>query len=336
MKVFLCLLVVLLCPSAIFAAIQFTLNPNCTLADCEEIGRPAIYYANHFLGNRTIHIVFSSLDQLTINIFDTNNKAVPSFNYAALFAGNYSGAIQFEKDTVLYNSFAIILRRLIQFNDPKDTGRFSTDDPTLITYDLTNIGLANTSNWNASTDKPSFQLSIPSVNGTLDVDVLFPGEQMRDDQFPKLQISDEGYYLNLVFQANGYNNSKTRFGMELYLMSFDKAGLRIFSSRYIDDQYTPGIFSVWQLKTLDDLYKSSMLWKPVVYFDDTRSIEQNTLMQIYPIQNDVALKDNDQGIYRSFYKPAASYVSSFNVSWGQANDGERSSEGNRVDEIFFF
>lgn len=150
---------------------------------------------------------------------------------------------------------------------------------------------------------------------------------MRDSQFPKLQVSNEGYYLNIAFQANEYNESRTRFGMEFYLMSFDKQGLRSYSSRYIDDHFTPGIFNVWQLKTIDSLYKSSMLWKPVVYLDDSRSIEQNTLMQIYSLTNNITLQDGDQGIFRSLYKPSASYVAAFNVSWGQANDGEGRGEG---------
>lgn len=137
--------------------------------------------------------------------------------------------------------------------------------------------------------------------------------------------------MNIAFQADGYNQSKTRFGLEFYLMSFDQAGFKSYSSRYIDDQYTPGIFNVWQLRTIDVLYKSSMLWKPVVYLDDSRSIEQNTLMQIYSLKNNLPLLDSDQGIYRSLYKPAASYVTGMNVSWGQANDGKKRMKSNRVD-----
>ena len=118
---------------------------------------------------------------------------------------------------------------------------------------------------------------------------------MRDSKFPKLQVSNEGYYLDIVFQADGYNQSKTRFGLEYYLMSFDQDGFSSSSSKYIDDHYTPGIFKVWQLKSLGDYYKSSMIWKPVVYLDDSRSIEQNTLMQTYKLKNGLILQEVDQG-----------------------------------------
>jgi hypothetical protein len=81
-----------------------------------------------------------------------------------------------------------------------------------------------------------------------------------------------------------------------------------------------GIFNVWQMRTLGENYPASMLWKPVVYLSEDRTIEQNTLMQIYSINNNVALDNNtDEGIYRAILlRP---YVSAFNVSLGQTKDG---------------
>jgi hypothetical protein len=68
------------------------------------------------------------------------------------------------------------------------------------------------------------------------------------------------------------------------------------------------------------LYPSSMLWKPVVYLSEERTIEENTLMQIYPIKNGITLDENDdQGIYYSIFKKPN--VSAFNVSLGATNDG---------------
>ena len=63
-----------------------------------------------------------------------------------------------------------------------------------------------------------------------------------------------------------------------------------------------------------------MLWKPVVYQSEDRTIEQNTLMQIYDVENNFTLDPKiDQGIYRSILPVPV--VSAFNVSLGQANDG---------------
>jgi hypothetical protein len=102
-------------------------------------------------------------------------------------------------------------------------------------------------------------------------------------------------------------------------MLINKEGSKMFSSRFIDDQFTPGIFNVWQLKSLSDMYPYSMLWKPVVYQSKDRTIEQNTLMQTYSLKNIAMLDNNTDGIFHSILSNPN--VAAFNVSLGQAKDG---------------
>lgn len=85
--------------------------------------------------------------------------------------------------------------------------------------------------------------------------------------------------------------------------------------------FSIGSFNVWQLNSLEEsLHPSSMLWKPVVYLTEDRSIEDNTLMQIYKIQNNVIRDETiDQGIYLSLLPQP--YISALNVSIGAYGDG---------------
>lgn len=152
----------LLLPSIVIGSVPFYLNPGCSLIECEQIGLPAIFYGTQTIGNRTIHLLFSSLDQLTLSIFDTKLNVAPSFNYSALFARNYSNAIQFN-DAKPFNSFSIVLRRLIQFNDVKDTGRINVSDPTIITYDLKDSLTTNRTSVNKTNENPIFELPLPVV-----------------------------------------------------------------------------------------------------------------------------------------------------------------------------
>jgi hypothetical protein len=63
-----------------------------------------------------------------------------------------------------------------------------------------------------------------------------------------------------------------------------------------------------------------MLWKPIVYQSVDRSVEKNTLMEIYDLKNNVSLQQSiDQGIFRALYD--VSYVSAFNISLGREKDG---------------
>ncbi len=63
-----------------------------------------------------------------------------------------------------------------------------------------------------------------------------------------------------------------------------------------------------------------MLWKPVVYLTEDRSIEDNTLMQVYTLQNSVKRDETvDEGIYLSLLPQP--YISAMNVSIGAYGDG---------------
>jgi hypothetical protein len=64
-----------------------------------------------------------------------------------------------------------------------------------------------------------------------------------------------------------------------------------------------------------------MLWKPIVYQSVKRTTEENTLMQIYDLQNNVLLNQSiDQGIFRALYNQF--YVSAFNISLGTSKDSK--------------
>jgi hypothetical protein len=98
-----------------------------------------------------------------------------------------------------------------------------------------------------------------------------------------------------------------------------------------------GIFNVWQLKSLSPIFTSSMLWKPVVYQQQDRSIEQSTLMKIYPLKTNIVLQSTiDRGIFNAFYKEP--YVSALNISLGRTNDGQCCSllVSNAMQNLFFY
>jgi hypothetical protein len=174
------------------------------------------------------------------------------------------------------------------------------------------------------------------LDGWLTIDIIYPGESTRDSKFPKLKTESSSYFLNIALKANNYSYANSRFAFELYIIGPGKEGFSTTKSRFIDDQYTPGkhqrflfiknIFSigsfyVWQLNSHDEsLYSSSMLWKPVVYLTEDRSIEDNTLMQVYGMQNNVTRDEMmDRGIYLSLLPQP--YISALNVSIGAYGDG---------------
>lgn len=150
----------------IHTSIPFIMNPGCDLTQCTTPGYPAVFYANHYLGDDTIHILYSSLDELTISIIQTKKGYGPHINYTALFNRNYAGSITFGETTPI-NSFSLIIRRLIQFNDKDDTGRLIDNDTSTQSYWLKELN-TNTTVGGNSTTQPSFQLPLENVTTLFD------------------------------------------------------------------------------------------------------------------------------------------------------------------------
>lgn len=309
-------------PNLIHSSITFTPNPDCNVKQCKDSDQEAFYYANHTIGDKTDHMIFSSFDELSISIFQAAKTSIPTFDYTQLYGEkkNYTDAIKFD-GTGPTNSFTLVIRRIIEFNDTNDKGIMPDYlDPNITTsYFLTNLTRNNISLEN--TNQPSFQYRIDELDGLLTVDINYPGESIRDSKFPKLKTEPSSYFLNIALKANIYSYKNSRFTFELFFIAPGKEGYSTKKTRFIDDQYTPGSFNVWQLNSLEEsLHPSSMLWKPVVYLTEDRSIEDNTLMQIKKIQNNVIRDETiDQGIYLSLLPQP--YISALNVSIGAYGDG---------------
>jgi hypothetical protein len=125
--------VLLLLPTICFAQVSFILNPGCSLTQCQQQGQPALYYGFQQFDNATVHIIYSSFDQLTISMFSTQRGETPTFNYTSLFARDYINGIRLDNMTVS-NSFSVVLRRLLEFDDDSDSGRMDNTVNTTLAY----------------------------------------------------------------------------------------------------------------------------------------------------------------------------------------------------------
>lgn len=143
-------------PNLIYSNVQFVLNPDCDIPSCREYSNGALYYGNHILGDKKIHLIYSSHYELTIIILQTSKDASPIFNYTAIAERNFTGAFRFE-ETGATNSFTMIIRRLIEFNDPDDTGKMNDNQASLNTYVLSNYSMSPLTSKDNVTEQPSFQ-----------------------------------------------------------------------------------------------------------------------------------------------------------------------------------
>ncbi|CAF4374795.1 unnamed protein product, partial [Adineta steineri] len=127
----------------------------------------------------------------------------------------------------------------IQFDDINDDGKMGVNDSTTMSYFINNIKSTNAT-FQDNTEQPTFQLPLDMLNGSLSIDIVYPGATMRDTKFPKLKTAPKSLFINIAVQANKFSSSKTRFAFEILQILPGTEGSRIFSSKFIDDQYTPG------------------------------------------------------------------------------------------------
>lgn len=300
------------------ASISFKLNPDCKHELCNSTDTKDIYYGETVVNDRKNHMIFSSFNDFTISIFQTNASSNIQLNYDALFAEDYEKAINVTDGSIL-NSLSIVIPRLIEFNDVNNDANMNNDLSSTISYYLTDLIYDNVTA--TDTDKPTFRFELQNVTGNLTIDINYPGSTLRDSNFPKLKVEPSSFFLDIALQASNCTFDSSRFALEFYIISHNRQPFHSVTTSFIDDQYTPGIFNVIQLLgTNNDKTPSSMLWKPVVYQTDERSVEENTLMKVYTIQNNISWDENlRKGIFLSLQPHAT--IDALNVSFGSADDG---------------
>jgi hypothetical protein len=157
------LFIFIISTKSIHSSVPFILNPGCQPEQCKNLSHSGIFYGSQSVGEDTIHILYSSFDELTISIIETRQGHVPQINYDALINKNYTDAITFI-DTYPLNSFSLILRRLMKFDDPNDTGLINENDTTIQSYWLNQLETNITREDNNNTYQPLFQLPLNDVN----------------------------------------------------------------------------------------------------------------------------------------------------------------------------
>lgn len=149
-------------PNVIHSSIPFFINPDCDIPSCKDFSQGALYYGNHIIGEKKIHMIYSSYHELTIMVMETDKTASPQFNYTALQLKNYTGAFKFP-DAGPYNSLTLVIRRLMEFNDPDDTGLLHDNQRALNSYLLSDFPINNLTSANNNTDRATFEYLLGEV-----------------------------------------------------------------------------------------------------------------------------------------------------------------------------
>lgn len=274
------------------------LNPGCT----EDCGG-GLAYVKARGEQDTLHFVFTSVGTPSALVIRTNTlqdreNDKLTFDWTKLRSNDTAGAVYTTNHLtkVLY-SYGIIFTRLFQYNDTSDDAdltHFPTRGPELTVYDFH----SDVTEWENLLDTSSDELivlkvqqtdpDLPTaiVNGSLTIQFHLFDHGDRSDDLPHLEYNEDTTHFDFILHdIDTGNMSNARYGVEtiFFSMDTDKDNMAIEDVKSIDDEYSPGVFSINNLvsRPSDKGNGGFLQWKPICYQKATRTRSSGTAVKKY-------------------------------------------------------
>ncbi|OWF56738.1 glycosylated lysosomal membrane protein B-like [Mizuhopecten yessoensis] len=322
------------------------LNPDCS----EDCGGGLAYVKARGDAD-TLHFVFTTVGTPTALVIRTNTLTDREhdklkFNWDKLRSNDTTGAISTPNPLtkVLY-SYGIMFTRLFQYNDTSDAAdlsHYTQPSSQLTVFDF----LSDVTMWENLLDTSSDELialkiqqtdsNLPTVivNGSLTIQFHLFDHGDRADYLPHLEYNEDTTHFDFILQDidNG-NMSSARYGVETIFFSedSDKGDMSIELTKSIDDEYSPGVFSINNLvsRPAEKAEGGFLQWKPICYMKAARARSVGTAVKKYGPQTLTAVDktSNDfvkNSIAYAFYgadKTVDVKMSYSNFSFGLSKDG---------------
>ena len=306
--------------------VDVKINPDCDACNKSDPNTGTynnLVYVKLTGANDLIHILYSNIDSFTVLLFKTDLDSKLIVNAESLLSKNATtmlNSISFSKaplDSCGY-SFPIIY----EFNDENGTAKMSDYDNK---NDKDHWFFHKTSDlkWKQFTmvDNSSglFEGVEANTNGSFKFLVKFPGKDIRDKTLPHLLLTPEASTIDFVLDSLDARFNSTKFGIgSVFLTDMNKNKVSKSSEKTLDDEYTPGTFTLWSVMSKDSnsSVSSYFQWKPIFYFFDPKSLENSTLTMQYELKPGQGVP---LGIGAAFYPSNLTFMG-MNISFGLQGD----------------
>ena len=302
--------------------VDVEINPS-----CDACGKPDekgsynnLVYVKLTGESDLVHILYSNIDSFTIMLFKTDLNVTLTVNEANLLSKNASlmlNSISFSKEPI--DSCGYSLPTVYEFNDVNGTA-----DMTKIPDDKDHWFLHNTADlaWKPfNATENVFEAVEPKTNGSFKFLVKYPGKDIRDTSLPHLLLTPQASSVDVVLDSLTPRFNMTKFGLGIvFLSDMSKNALARSSEKTLDDEYTPGTFTLWSVLAKDakaNTAQSFFQWKPIFYYYGMKSLENSTLTKQYDL---VSSETVPLGIGAAFYPSSTVGLAGMNVSFGLQGD----------------
>ncbi|XP_078697803.1 glycosylated lysosomal membrane protein A-like isoform X1 [Branchiostoma floridae x Branchiostoma belcheri] len=318
-------------------------NPGCNITECQSSSNDNNSHSNlvHVLarGNRdSIHYVWSTIGAPTVLMVHTTSKESKlTVNWEKLLRttkGGISGAITVEPSNAVDFSMAVIFNKIWEYEDlhdrselpEDDTGMFEAYDLAQMRWDDFNVTINATSltgNFTGTTTQSDMESLFQ--NGSISFKIHAFNTDDRSADLPHLQYTSNQTQFDFTIDSVEPRGNMSRYAMELTFITEDKKGMHVDLKKLqsIDDEYTPGVFQLFELTTMrSDQTDSYVQWKPVCYTKHTRTMGVATPTKTYNLKDLDTKGIPADTIARAYFTNMDSLQrKALNISFGLTGDG---------------
>lgn len=282
------------------------------------------------LGHRdTLHLLLCNLRSPTLLLVHSNSTSSSvQVDWPVFLAGNTSGSLRVEPESSVVSSQALVLVRLWEYDDPKDTADPQKVPPSsfLPPYELQNFLWEPLDNRSVDLLTPTVRLcggdgSPAFSNGTFCLQFSAFASEGRDAVWPRLLHTANSSHLRIWLQGLRPRASHARFLLELHALGRPYDLSRVEVKQSIDDEYSPSIFTVSQWLAGPGLPSPEVLgfvqWRPVAYRQASPVLADATPCR-HSLPLEVSQASTASGLALAFYGPAS--ATGLNLSFGLAGE----------------
>ncbi|KAI3387049.1 hypothetical protein SNEBB_001268 [Seison nebaliae] len=331
--------------SKIVRKVTFNVNKGCQTCDKPYLNTTEYEsYVNviHSIAtgeNDTIHVFWSTVGAVSCLMVQTTNNAEIAIDWDEFLLPLYEPTVKYADGSIklisgeIIDSFGFIWTNFYEYDDKDDKAVLPVDKtvyrtiPTGEFYwnnfigkvDYNNYGTISTSSLNLFASQTSNQ-----TNSQIKLNIEVDGQLRRMVELPHLLNTDSSTIsdLEIIDFPIKWNNS--RFALEFdILRPANCKDINFVKKRSLDDEYTPGTFTMDSVKSKDDMF---FQWKPVTYTYQKRSVNNISQTRSYDLRREESTFDKSipYSLVRSFYYDNDAIFDgckmSINISIGQPHD----------------
>ncbi|XP_006811218.1 glycosylated lysosomal membrane protein A-like [Saccoglossus kowalevskii] len=310
--------------------ISIVYNPNCTTDACHNTSDyKNLVYVKAEGTQDIIHYLWSSIGAPTILLVRTSKDAELRVNWDKVLNSENGGIVFVPSSEVTY-SMALVISRLIEYNDSNNNADLETKNTTKHVTLLQNLQWQDMSLSINETKHTALMMTtlyqpLLKENGTISIQLRAFATHDRSDILPHLLYTSNTTQMDVSLNGLVPMYKASRFAIEMLAIKNGhnaKKNISIHMSRSIDDEYTPGMFKVYELHLPSQPpshYGGYCQWKPVCYGNQIRDLANALEVKYYDEKyTDVYIPSS---IINNYFVMDQVDMTSFNISFGTPKDG---------------